>query len=174
MSGIDRGHDAVGVFERAVDDLDVFVDFVRNFDARLGLRIDVFEGEESLDVRFERGHRFAARTGEIADAVRFAHEEPRVVIQDHLDHDITGVEFAFNFVLFSVLGEFFHAFDRDIDFFDVFIETCGLNSTFKFFFHAVFAVDLTLEDIPLRGLRFAIIDVFAIVSRSHRFTPFKN
>ena len=49
----------------------MFVDFIRNFNARFSLRIDVFKSEESLDVRLKRGHRLAASPGEVADAVRY-------------------------------------------------------------------------------------------------------
>ena len=71
------------------------------------------ELDDSLDIRISHRRRLAIRSCEIADARCLSHKEPSVIINDHLDHQIAGIELALNDALFARPGKFHDVFGRN-------------------------------------------------------------
>ena len=71
--------------------------------------------EHPMNLMHRHRRRLARRTGKVTDSARAPHEVPRIIIQNHLDHQVTGIQLLLDNPLFAV-SILNNLFDRNYDF----------------------------------------------------------
>src|SRR5207237_8193812 len=95
--------------------------------------------------------RLACRPGEIAHPAGLPDEEPRLVVEDHLHHDVTGIQLSLGHTLLAPLG-LGDLFGGDDDLAEIPFEALAAHAAHDIVANRLLAVALHLQNVPLQLL----------------------
>ena len=127
---VDRVDFAFQVLEHPFCDLDPIslVELERQLLGFVGLLFRLLHDLGDVGSGHRRG--LAARAGEVADPARLANQEPRVVVQLHVEDDVAGIKLALDDPLLAVL-ELGNLFDRNDDVAEKVVEPLNPHPTLQ-------------------------------------------